>query len=119
MSEEGRYFVLFGLTESGGQFRPSDWAERLAGVMAPYRPRSMPGSHITYSPYVMPKIIHGVRCVVVDNRLRDLEPLAWKFVHDFARDNALQTREGSMQDIQSDNAKPLTAGSLQTGSRPK
>ncbi len=110
MSEEGRYFVLFGLTESGSQFRPSDWAERLAGVMAPYRPANMPASYITYSPYVMPKVIHGIRCVVVDDRLRDLEPLAWKFVHDFARDNSLQTVEGSMQEIQSDSTKPFLKG---------
>lgn len=107
MSEEGRYFVLFGLTESGNPFRPSDWAERLAGVMAPYRPPNMPASYITYSPYVMPKVIHGIRCVVVDDRLRELEPLAWKFVHDFAKDNALQTREGSMQDIQSESSMPI------------
>ena len=77
--------------------------------MAPYRPPNMPSSFITYSPYVMPKVIHGIRCVVVDDRLRDLEPLAGKFVHDFARDNSLQTREGSMQWIQSDESKPVMA----------
>lgn len=75
--------------------------------MAPYRPQNMPASYITYSPYVMPKVIHGIRCVVVDDRLRDLEPLAWKFVHDFARDNSLQTREGNMQEIQSDASIPV------------
>jgi len=41
-------------------------------------------------------VIDGVRGIVVDERLRDLEPLAWKFVVDFATDNHLktETREG-------------------------
>lgn len=29
-------FVIIGLTRSGKRFRPSDWAERLAGVMAQF-----------------------------------------------------------------------------------
>jgi hypothetical protein len=36
-------------------------------------------------------VIYGARCVVIDERLRELEPLAWKFVHDFAKDNFLKT----------------------------
>ncbi|KAG1431522.1 hypothetical protein G6F57_022914 [Rhizopus arrhizus] len=51
------------------------------------------GNHLTYSPYVLPVVIDGVRGVVVDLRLRDLEPLAYKFVVDFARDNNLKTEE--------------------------
>jgi len=35
--------------------------------------------------------IDGVRSIVIDERLRELEPLAWKFVHDFAKDNNLKT----------------------------
>jgi Protein of unknown function (DUF3579) len=38
-------------------------------------------------------VIENVRAVVVDGRLRELEPLAWKFVVDFARDNQLKTEE--------------------------
>ena len=38
-------------------------------------------------------VIDGVRGIVVDLRLRDLEPLAYKFVVDFARDNNLKTEE--------------------------
>ena len=30
--------VIHGLTREGRTFRPSDWAERLAGVMAQFRP---------------------------------------------------------------------------------
>ena len=37
-----------GLTLDGKTFRPSDWAERLAGVMSPFRPGgAQPGSHLS------------------------------------------------------------------------
>jgi hypothetical protein len=91
MTSEVRYFIIYGLTRSGANFRPSDWAERLAGVLAPYRPAGSLGGHLSYSPYSVPTVLNGVRCVVVDERLREIEPLAWKFVHDFARDNQLKT----------------------------
>jgi hypothetical protein len=89
-----RQLVILGVTEEGQRFRPSDWAERLAGVMAQFRPPgSAPASHLYYSPYVLPVIVDGQRSVVVDERLRELEPLAWKFVCDFAKDNHLKTQE--------------------------
>jgi len=88
-----RQLLIHGLTHHGKRFRPSDWAERLAGVMAQFRPPGALRSHLTYSPYVTPTLIDGVRGVVVDQRLRDLEPLAYKFVLDFARDNQLRTEE--------------------------
>ena len=92
MTSEVRYFILYGVTQAGATFRPSDWAERLAGVLAPYRPVGTLGGHLSYSPYAIPTILNGVRCVVVDERLRAIEPLAWKFVHDFAQDNQLKTQ---------------------------
>ena len=43
-------FVIQGLTLDGKPFRPSDWAERLCGVMAAFG-----GDHrMQYSPYVHP-----------------------------------------------------------------
>lgn len=93
MATRVKQFVIHGVTESGVRFRPSDWAERLAGVMAQFRPPGSAGNHLTYSPYVLPVVIDGVRSVVVDQRLRELEPLAYKFVVDFAHDNYLKTEE--------------------------
>ncbi len=87
-----RSFVIFGLTHDGRTFRPSDWADRLCGVMAQYRPGPMrPGAHLTFSPYVMPGMRDGVRCVLVDVRLHALEPLAYQFLTGFAADNGLRT----------------------------
>jgi hypothetical protein len=83
-------FVIRGVTLDGRPFRPSDWAERLCGVMAAFG-----GDHrMQYSPYVHPVTSAGVRCVVVDVRLREIEPMAFRFLLNFARDNELQTREG-------------------------
>ncbi len=93
MSSIVQQLIIHGVTKEGNRFRPSDWAERLAGVMSQFRPVGSVGGPLTYSPYVVPMLIDGVRCVVVDRRLRDLEPLAWSFVCDFARDNGLQTSE--------------------------
>ncbi len=86
-----RSFVILGLATTGRPFRPSDWAERLCGVMAGFRPGGgAPGAHLTFSPYVMPGWHGGVKCVRVDARLYRLEPLAYRFVAGFAADNGLQ-----------------------------
>jgi hypothetical protein len=87
-----REVFIQGLTQDGRTFRPSDWAERLAGVMSPFRPggtTSGPGAHIGYSPYCVPTLINGVKCVVVNAAIKDVEPMAWDFVMSFARDNGL------------------------------
>ena len=84
-------FFIQGLTSDGKPFRPSDWAERLCGVMACFRPHDGGrNAHLKYSPYVRPTILNGVKSVVVDEALRSVEPLAYHFVMDFARDNDLQ-----------------------------
>ncbi|MFA7669421.1 MAG: DUF3579 domain-containing protein [Burkholderiaceae bacterium] len=93
MTQQVEQFIIHGLTHKGQRFRPSDWAERLAGVMSQFRPEGSFGAPLSYSPYVVPVNMGGVRCVVVDKRLRELEPLAWKFVCGFASDNNLQTSE--------------------------
>ena len=91
-----RQMVIQGLTVDGKSFRPSDWAERLAGAMACFRPDGMRGgigAFIGYSPYCVPRLVDDVKCVRVDEALRDLEPMAWDFVMNFARDNQLRVRE--------------------------
>ena len=92
-----RQFFIEGVTLDGRTFRPSDWAERLAGAMSSFRPggvRAGIGSFIGYSPYCVPRLCGGVKCVIVDERLKGLEPMAWDFVMNFARDNKLRVVEG-------------------------
>ena len=88
-----------GLTLDGKTFRPSDWAERLAGAMSCFRPgggRGGIGAYIGYSPYCVPRVINGVKCVIVNEELKRLEPMAWDFVMNFARDNQLQVAEACL-----------------------
>lgn len=85
-------FFIQGLTSDGRQFRPSDWAERLCGVMACFQPAEAGGrnAHLKYSPYVRPTVLGGVKSVVVNEALREIEPMAYHFVVNFAKDNDLQ-----------------------------
>ena len=87
----GEFFIL-GTTGNGKPFRPSDWAERLCGAMSCFRPAGQGGlnAHLKYSPFVRPVLLNGVKSVVVKQDLRQIEPLAYHFVLDFARDNDLQ-----------------------------
>lgn len=86
-----------GVTHSGKTFRPSDWADRLCGVMSQFRPGgAQPGSHLTYSPWCVPTIISGVKFVVVNAELREAEPMAWDFVINFAKDNNLQMADACL-----------------------
>jgi hypothetical protein len=86
-----------GITSDGRTFRPSDWAERLAGVMSSFRPGGpRPGDHISYSPWCVPTTIHGIKCVIVSPELREHEVMAWDFVMNFARDNGLQVGEACL-----------------------
>lgn len=104
MAAEPRLFLIQGQTSAGGSFRPSDWAERLAGVMAPFRPGyrgsgpSTAAAAAGYSPYAQPVIVAGIKCVAVDTRLQALEPMAWDFVCGFARDNNLPMVEACLVD---------------------
>ncbi len=94
-----REIFIQGITRDGRTFRPSDWAERLAGAMSVFRPGGMAGGRfasIGYSPYCVPTVIGKVKCVVVNEALRDLEPMAWDFVMNFARDNDLQVSEACL-----------------------
>jgi len=88
-------FVIQGITLDGRPFRPSDWAERLCGVMAAFGGDHRGGDHrMQYSPFVHPITANGVRCVVVDVRLEEIEPMAYRFLINFAKDNELRVRDG-------------------------
>jgi hypothetical protein len=94
ISSTAQEVIILGRTESGKIFRPSDWAERLAGVMSSFRPGgAQPSSYLSYSPWCLPTVVDGVKAVVVNRQLRELEPMAWDFVLNFAKDNDLQVSE--------------------------
>ncbi len=93
-STPSKELYILGLTLQGKTFRPSDWAERLAGVMSQFRPGGpQPGSHLGYSPWCVPTSIGQTKCVIVHSDLRDYDVMAWDFCLNFARDNELQVSE--------------------------
>lgn len=80
-------FIIIGVTTTEGHlFRPSDWAERLCGVMSMFGAKN----RVAYSPYVQPGNMQGAKCVFVDARIHDIEPMAYTFLVHFARDNDLK-----------------------------
>ena len=97
VSNTAKEVFIQGLTHDGKTFRPSDWADRLCGVMSHFRPGGpQPGSHLTYSPWCVPTVVNGLKCVVVNSALREAEPMAWDFAINFAKDNNLQIVEACL-----------------------
>ena len=89
---------------NGKAFRPSDWAERLCGVLS-----TMPFLHkMKYSPHVRPILMDGVRCVYVSAELQTVEPRVFRFLMDFARDNELEVVDESGKSDQEFCAVPGT-----------
>jgi hypothetical protein len=78
--------IIKGLTMDGQPFRPSDWSDRLCGVMSAFGA----DEQLRYSPLVTPLMRDGLRCVIVRRELADLEPRLFRFFLSFAVDNELQ-----------------------------
>ena len=85
MSTSGKV-IIQGITQDGGKFRPSDWAERLCGAVASYGP----GRRIIFHPNVKLASIEGVKCVVIDASLEEDDEMLFDFLTDFAEENRLQ-----------------------------
>ncbi len=78
--------MIKGITLDGQQFRPSDWSDRLCGVMSAFGA----DEQLRYSPLVQPALRDGIRCVIVKRELGELEPRLFKFFLSFAVENELQ-----------------------------
>ena len=87
---ESTPFIIVGKTREGRKFRPSDWAERLCGVMSAFGAERK----MKYSPYVGPGEYNGEKAVFIDGRLGEVEPMAYRFMLNFAQDNDLQIVDG-------------------------
>ncbi len=69
MGSAGLDVVIWGITREGRTFRPSDWAERLAGLTSAFGH----DQKLSYSPFVRPVAIRGVKAVIVGQTLEALE----------------------------------------------
>jgi hypothetical protein len=94
VSQTAKELYILGVTSEGKAFRPSDWAERLAGVMSQFQPGgARAGSHWSYSPWCVPMAVGSTKCVKIHPDLRDFNVMAWDFCINFAKDNDLQLSE--------------------------
>lgn len=83
-------FLIVGITSDHRTFRPSDWADRLAGVMSSFQPIGLQGDQrLQVSPYAVPARHAGISSVRVDPAIGQIEPMALSFLLNFARDNDL------------------------------
>ncbi len=77
--------IIQGITNKGKRFRPSDWSERLSGILSSFNT-----GRLSYHQYVRPMLIDQVRCVAVDKKLAEVNPEMFQFLMDFAHDNDLR-----------------------------
>ncbi|GEM_PF-720419 len=78
--------IIQGITSNGRTFRPSDWAERLSGILSSFGA----DKKMSYHSYVRPLMLDNVRCVAVDKKLEKIDPKVFVFLMSFARDNDLR-----------------------------
>ncbi|MCW8826717.1 MAG: DUF3579 domain-containing protein [Gammaproteobacteria bacterium] len=77
--------VIEGVDHGGHKFRPSDWAERIAAILASYDE----DRRLRYSEDVSPCTIQGTRCLIVAKDLEQRNPDGYQFIMQFANDNSL------------------------------
>lgn len=83
--------VIHGTTSKGKTFRPSDWAERLCGILSSFDK----GHRLSYHQRVRPILIGNVRSVAVDKELETINPPMFRFLMDFAADNDLRVMDAN------------------------
>jgi hypothetical protein len=76
--------IIEGKTLEGKKFRPSDWVDRLCGMLAEFE-----GQKVAYSPYLRPMMFNGMQCVAVKRELEQKLPVVFRFIMQFATDNQL------------------------------
>ncbi|MGU7770191.1 DUF3579 domain-containing protein [Burkholderia sp. MR1-5-21] len=91
MTDEGQVdgFVIRGITHARKTFRPSDWPERLAGVITLFVGEKQPNRPSALTRLATPVVDGGTKCLLVSHELQAVCPDAFEFVMQFARDNDL------------------------------
>ena len=82
--------IIHGTTSNGKVFRPSDWAERLCGILSSFNK----DHRLSYHEWVHPVLIDKVRCVAISAQLETIDPGMFRFLMDFAADNDLRMMHG-------------------------
>ena len=101
MASDAPKLIIEGITLDGVVFRPSDWIGRLIDTLFSYGedrrtrsgPYSGPERRRRQVGFLRAQMIDGRKCLVVDTRLRDANPAAYRFLLEFIENNQLQMQE--------------------------
>lgn len=91
MKVEPEEWLILGATQDGRPFRPSDWAERLCGVLACFN-----NGRWIYSKHAQPVMRkdQNQASVLAETVLKEIDPSAYEFIMRFARKNQLKIMAG-------------------------
>ena len=78
--------LVLGVTTENRPFRPSDWTERICGVIANYDSKG----RWAYSELAQPVMHEGRVGVKIKTALAEINPNAYQFIIDFAQNNHLR-----------------------------
>jgi hypothetical protein len=84
MKDKNKTIIIQGVTASGETFRPSNWAERMSGKLSTFEKH-----RIKYSPLLKPMTRDGYKCIVLDPKLRQLNPELFSSIMKFAESHQL------------------------------
>ncbi len=84
----GCKYIIEGYTNEGNKFRPSDWIDRVASMMATYKIQ-----RLVYSDYLHPELYQGQKCLILDSKLEAENAGMYKYVMDFVKSNDLKYTE--------------------------
>ena len=102
MGSAGLDVVIWGITQAGRRFRPSDWSDRLAGLASAFGD----DHKLSYSPFVRPVSVGAAKAVIIAQALEALEPRLFRFFLGFAHDNELQVERIANALAQPDQLSP-------------
>lgn len=80
--------IIEGITPDGRKFRPSNWAQRMCGVLSTFQ-----NQRIFYSPLLRPSSRNGCPCIIMDNSLETEHPELYAHILAFAQENGLKVAE--------------------------
>lgn len=98
--------IIHGTTSKGKVFRPSDWAERLCGILSSF---TKDNRRLSYSEWVQPVLLDKIRSVAINPQLAEINPPMFRFLMDFAADNDLRVMKcDELLAEQNQNKSPKT-----------
>lgn len=94
-SGQDKAIIIQGVTKDGRKFRPSDWAERMSGMLSTFGE----DHRIHYSPQLKPLSFGGNKCIALDPALKQTNPAVFNQIMDFAERNELVIANADDEDL--------------------